>query len=93
MKTRHLQLVTHTHSVTIRRTSNVLSPFGPVSQGLTTTPRTDKDLVLSELLRFLERKIDELNTKSFTVLDTLTTATKAMRAEPYTITTEEDGIK
>ena len=91
MKTRHLQLVTHTHSVTVRDRSNALSPFGPVKVGLTTSPITS-DQALSELLNCLERKIDELVFKSYTVLDTLEQGTKAMRASHLDTINDEAGI-
>ena len=46
------------------------SPYGPMRAGLTTSHRTQL-LVLSELLNDLERRIDELRFRFFTVLDTL----------------------
>ncbi len=46
------------------------SPFGPVRAGLITTPRTDKEVPLTELLNCLERKIAELNIRSLEVLNT-----------------------
>ena len=49
---------------------NALSPFGPVKAGLTTSQRTNKDLALLVLLSSLERKIEDLNTKSLEVLNT-----------------------
>ena len=81
MKTRHLQLVTHKHSVTVTRTSSVLSPFGPVRAGLTTSQITNDPLLMA-LLSSLEREVANLISKSSTALDTLTTATKEMLAEP-----------
>ena len=92
MKTRHLQLVTHEHSVTVTRTSTALSPFGPVRAGLTTSQITN-DQVLTVLLSSLEREVANLLSKSSTVLDILTTASKEMLAEPLpstldTVTTE-----
>ena len=48
---------------------NALSPFGPVKAGLTTSQRTNKDLALLVLLSSLERKIEDLNTKSCEVLN------------------------
>ena len=81
MKTRHLQLVTHKHSVTVTRTSTALSPFGPVRAGLTTSQITN-DQLLTVLLSSLEREVANLLSKSCTVLDTLTTASKEMLAEP-----------
>ena len=50
---------------------SALSPFGPVRAGLTTTPRTGKEVPLMVLLNSLERQIAELNTKSYEVLNTL----------------------
>lgn len=49
---------------------NALSPFGPVRAGLTTMQRTNRDLALTVLLSSLERKIEDLNTKSSEVLNT-----------------------
>ena len=46
------------------------SPFGPVRAGLTTSHRTQQDLVLTVLLNSLERKITDLNIKSLEVLNT-----------------------
>ena len=81
MKTRHLQLVTQEHSVTVTRTSTAYSPFGPVRADLTTS-QTTNDPLLMALLSSLEREVANLIYKSSTVLDTLTTATKEMLAEP-----------
>ena len=67
------------------------SPYGPVRAGLTTLPRTDKDLQLTELLNSLERKVESLNYKSFTVYDTLVIAIEEMRALLSDILIEEDG--
>jgi len=47
------------------------SPFGPVRAGLTTMQRTNEDQVLTELLSSLERKITDLNIKSYEALNTL----------------------
>ncbi len=68
-----------------------LSPYGPVRVGLTTSLRTDKDHQLTELLNSLERKVESLNYKSFTVYDTLVIAIEAMRVALSDILTEEDG--
>jgi hypothetical protein len=67
------------------------SPYGPVRAGLTTLPRTDKDLQLTELLNSLEKKVESLNYKSFTVYDTLVIAIEEMRALLSDILIEEDG--
>jgi hypothetical protein len=50
----------------------VLSPFGPVKAGMTTR-RTIPDLVLSELLSYLEKQSQILESKLSVVLNTLTT--------------------
>ena len=50
----------------------VLSPFGPVRVGMT-TKRTIPDLVLSELLSYLEKQSQILENKLSAVLNTLTT--------------------
>ena len=89
MKTRHLRLVTHTHSVTVNQMSSALSPFGPVRAGLTTSQITNDPLLMA-LLSSLEREVANLLSKSFTVLDTLTTATKEMLAEPLPSTIDTD---
>jgi hypothetical protein len=49
---------------------SALSPFGPVRAGLITTQRTNKEVQLTELLNYLERKIAEANIKSLEVLNT-----------------------
>ena len=54
---------------------SALSPFGPVRAGLITTQRTKEDQVLTELLNSLERKITELNFKSYEALNILMLAT------------------
>ena len=90
MKTRHLQSVTHEHSVTIKNKSDVLSPFGPVRAGLTTS-QTTSDQQLTELLNSLESVVDNLNFKSFTAYDTLVTAMEGVRVALSNIATEEGG--
>lgn len=70
MRTRHLQLVTREHSVTVTKTSTAYSPFGPVRAGLITTRPTNEAVQLTELLNCLERKITEANIKSLEVLNT-----------------------
>ncbi len=49
----------------------VLSPYGPVRAGLTTTQRIKEDQALTELLNSLESKMLEANIRSLKVLDTL----------------------
>ena len=90
MRTRHLQLVTHEHSVTIKTRSDVSSPYGPVRAGLTTS-QTTPEARLTELLNSLENVVDNLNFKSFTVYDTLVIATENLRVALSNIATEEAG--
>ena len=90
MRTRHLQLVTHEHSVTTSTRSDVLSPYGPVRAGLTTSQITP-EARLTELLNSLESVVDNLNYKSFTVYDTLIIATENLRVALSNIATEEAG--
>ena len=56
-----------------------LSPYGPVKAGLTTLPTTN-EVLLTELLSSLESVVADLNSKSYTALDTLTTAIQGVRA-------------
>ena len=90
MRTRHLQLVTHEHSVTIKTRSDVSSPYGPVKAGLTTSQITP-EARLTELLNSLENVVDNLNFKSFTVYDTLVIATENLRVALSNIATDADG--
>ena len=97
MRTRHLSLVTQRHSVTTTTKSSAYSPFGPVSPGSTTllaqeTLRANQEARLLELLSSLESVVESLVSKSSTVLDTLTTATKEMLAEPLPSTIDAAGI-
>ncbi len=85
MRTRHLQLVTHEHSATIKTRSDVLSPYGPVNPASTTwlaqeTLRANQEARLLELLSSLESVVDNLNFKSFTVYDTLIIAMEGVCA-------------
>ena len=90
MRTKHLQLVTHEHSVTVSVKSNVSSPYGPVKAGLTTS-QTTQEARLTELLNSLENVVDNLNFKSFTVYDTLVIATENLRVALSNIATESAG--
>ena len=69
-----------------------LSPYGPVRVGLTTSQIT-QDQRLSELLNSLEREVENLNYKSFTLYDTLVIAIEAMRVALSDTVIEEDGIE
>jgi hypothetical protein len=66
-----------------------LSPFGPVKAGLTTSQRTDRDRQLTELLSSLENVVADLNSKSYTALDTLIIAIQGARVA-LSATTEQD---
>jgi len=90
VRTRHLSLVTSTHSVTTTVRSNALSPFGPVRAGLTTW-QTTQDQQLTELLSSLEREVATLVSKSCTVLDTLNTVTQEVSAAVSNIAIDEAG--
>ena len=90
MRTRHLSLVTSTHSVTTTVRSSVRSPFGPVRAGLTTW-QTTNDPVLMELLSSLEREVANLLSKSSTLCDTLSIATQEVSAVLSSIAIERAG--
>jgi hypothetical protein len=86
-----LQLVSsQAHSDTTSEKSPALSPYGPVRAGLTTSQRTN-DQVLTELLNSLENVVQNLNYKSFEVYDTLTIAIEAARAALSSGTTDTGG--
>ena len=96
MRTRHLQLVTHEHSVTTKTRSIASSPYGPVNPASTTllaqeTLRVNQEARLTELLNSLENVVDNLNFKSFTAYDTLVIATEGVRVALSAIVTEEAG--
>jgi hypothetical protein len=90
VRTRHLSLVTHEHSDIVSERSDVLSPYGPVRAGLTTS-QTTQSQQLSELLNSLESAVENLNYKSFTVYDTLNTAIEAVRAALLPTQIDEAG--
>ena len=96
MRIKHLQLVTRKHSVTITKTLTAYSPFGPVRAGLTTslaqeTLQVNQEARLSELLNSLESVVENLVSKSSTVLDTLTTATEGVRVALSATAIDEAG--
>lgn len=96
MRTKHLQLVTHEHSVTAEVKEGVSSPFGPVNPASTTLLaqkiyRANQEVRLMELLNSLENVVDSLNYKSFTVYDTLVTAIADLRVALSPIVTDADG--
>ena len=69
------------------------SPYGPVKAGLTTLQGTDRDLQLTELLNSLESVVADLNSKSYTVLDTLIIAIQQARAALSDTTTKKVGTE
>ena len=76
----------------IRREKHIASsPYGPVSQGLTTLQRINRDQALTELLNSLESVVADLNSKSYTALDTLTIAIQGARVALSDTTTEKAG--
>ena len=96
MRTRHLQLVTSEHSDTMPSREDVRSYFGPVNPASTTwlaqeTLRANQLAQLSELLNSLESVVESLNYKSFTALDTWSTATKRVSAVLKATQTESAG--
>jgi hypothetical protein len=98
VRTKHLQLVTHEHSVTTKTRSDVLSPYGPVNPASTTwlaqeTLRANQEARLLELLNSLESVVDNLNFKSFTVYDTLVTAIEGVRVALSHTPIDEVGTK
>ena len=83
-------------SVIREKKLRALSPYGPVKAGLTTLPdpatvRESQLRQLSELLNSLESVVENLNYKSFTVYDTLNTATENLRVALSNIATEKDS--
>jgi hypothetical protein len=92
VRTRHLSLVTSTHSVTTSSSKRALSPYGPVRAGLTIS-QTIQDQQLTELLNSLENVVANLNYRSFEVYDTLNIAIEAVSAALKDTQTNEDGTK
>ena len=74
-----------------RERENVLSPYGPVKAGLTTSPRTSAEAQLTELLNSLENIVASLNSKSCTVLDILEEGIAGARVALYGFTTDTGG--
>jgi hypothetical protein len=98
VRTRHLHLVTHEHSDTVKVRSDVSSAFGPVSPGSTTllaqeTLRVNQLRQLTELLNSLESVVANLNYKSSTALDTLLTATQGVRVALSATPIDAGGTK
>ena len=76
----------------IRRERQIaLSPYGPVKAGLTTSPKTNTEVQLMELLNSLEKIVQDLNYKSFTVYDMFNTALEEARAALSGFIQDTDG--
>ena len=91
MKTYVYRSVTLTSYTGGRENSKpALSPFGPVRAGLT-TKRTIPDLVLTELLSYLEKESKTLESKLSAVSNTLNTDIQP-RVVRLTRTTVRTGI-
>ena len=76
----------------IRREKHLASsPYGPVKAGLTTLQRIDRDQALTELLNSLENVVADLNSKSYTALDTLAIAIQGARVALSATQTDEVG--
>lgn len=69
---------------------SALSPYGPVRAGLITS-RITRDLPLTELLNDLEKKVNDLTSKSYEVLGISIIATEAARAALSAGGTSENG--
>jgi hypothetical protein len=69
------------------------SPYGPVSQGLTTSQKTSRDQALTELLNSLESVVADLNSKSYTALDTLAIAIQGARVALSATAIDEAGTE
>jgi len=74
-----------------RERQRALSPYGPVRAGLTTLQRTDRDRQLTELLSSLENVVADLNSKSYTALDTLIIAIQGARVALSATTIADPG--
>ena len=68
------------------------SPFGPVRAGLTTLQRTKREVQLLELLSYLEKKVEILESKSSKVLDISLQGTTHL-VEPCASITDTTGTK
>ena len=78
-------------SVIRRERHRASSPYGPVKAGLTTLQGTSRDHQLTELLNSLESVVADLNSKSYTVLDTLIIAIQGARVALCDTPTDEAG--
>jgi hypothetical protein len=74
-----------------RERARALSPYGPVRAGLTTLPRINEEVQLTELLNSLESAVAILISKSYTVSDTLVCAIEGARVALSHTTINEAG--
>jgi len=74
-----------------RERQRASSPYGPVRAGLTTSQRTSRDQALTELLSSLENVVADLNSKSYTALDTLAIAIQGARVALSATAIDEAG--
>ena len=85
MKTELRLVTTHERSVITTRRSVVSSDFGPLNPASTTLRvqerhRVYREAQLMELLNSLEREVASLQSRYFTVYDTLNDVTQRVRA-------------
>ena len=72
------------------------SPYGPVRAGLTTSPATNKEVQLSELLNSLEREVESQQSRFYEACVTLNIVTERLvklglfGIKPEAHTTEEE---
>ena len=76
-----------------RERQRASSPYGPVRAGLTTSQRTSRDQALTELLSSLENVVADLNSKSYTALDTLAIAIQGARVALSATAIDEGGTE
>ena len=76
---------------------SVSSPYGPVRAGLTTSPATNKEVQLSELLNSLEREVESQQSRFYEACVTLNLAMARLVelgvigiVSDHTITKEEE---
>ena len=78
---------------------SVSSPYGPVRAGLTTSPATNKEVQLSELLNSLEREVESQQSRFYEACVTLNIVTERLvrlglfgiKLEAHTIDREEES--
>jgi hypothetical protein len=81
-----------------REKQRALSPYGPVNPASTTwrvqeIHRANQEVQLTELLNSLESVVADLNSKSYTALDTLTIAIQGARVALSATAIDEAGTE